>query len=132
MRFDKEELSEGAKLRLSVAGIPANRPGLGAEYPKMVYKPGSNDRHYHMNQPLLMGNGALNRGGDRLDPGAEYQTAYVDNSEDEAEALAEGWMLSTDPNEQARQALKAVEERAKDDEIALLRAQLAEKNRKPQ
>jgi len=133
MRIDgPSELTEGQKLQMKIAGIPADRPGLGAEYPKMVYKPGTNDRHIHMNQPLKIGNGALNRVGDKLEPGQEYQTGFVDSPEDEMEALADGWLLSTDPGEQARQALKAADERAKDDEIALLKAQLAEKNRKPQ
>lgn len=133
MRIDGPiELTEGQKLQAKIAGIPADRPGLGAEYPKMVYRPGPNERHVHMNQPLKIGNGALNRVGDKLEAGQEYETAFVDDPDDEAQALADGWLLSTDPGEQARYALKVAEERAKDDEIALLRAQLAEKNRKPQ
>ena len=129
MRIDKQEMSEGAKMRLSVAGIPADRPGLGAEYPKMVYKPGENDRHMHMNEPLKIGNGALNKVGDKLSPGREYQTGFVDNPDDEAEALADGWLISTDPGQQIKHQAKAKADRAKDDEIAALKAQLAAKAR---
>jgi hypothetical protein len=130
MRIDgPTELTEGQKLQARTAGIPADRPGLGAEYPKMVYRPGENERHMHMNQPLKIGNGTLNSVGDKLSPGIEYQTAFVDSPEDEVEALADGWMLSPDPGQQAKHEAKVKLERAKDDEIATLKAQLAGKGR---
>lgn len=127
MRLDgpATELTEGQRKQAQIAGIPADRPGLGAEYPKMIYKPGgSNSRHMHLSEPLLVGNGEYDKNTQTLKPGHECQTAFVDDAEDEAAALADGWFLSPDPAEQARATAKQEIERAKDDRIAELEAML--------
>lgn len=127
MRLDGpvKDLTEAQKRLADIAGIPADRPGLGAEYPKMVYRPGVNHRHHHMSNPLPIGNGAYDKAADRLAPGVECETAFVDSEEDEAEALADGWFLSPDPALQEKQKFKAEADAAKDNRIAELEAQLA-------
>ncbi len=116
--IDAAELTEAQKLMAKVAGIPADRPGLNSEYPKMIYRPGQNPRHVLLNEPLLIA-GKF-----------ECETALVDSAEDEAEALANGWFLSPDPAEQQKHAAKVAEARAKDDRIAELERQLAEQGQR--
>lgn len=120
----KDITAEQKKLA-QIAGVPADRPGLGAEYPKMVYKPGDNPRHMHLNEPLAIGNGKHDKVSDRLSKGFHCETAFVDSAEDEMQALEEGWFLSPFPEEQEKQTERQAVERAKDDRIAELEAQLA-------
>jgi hypothetical protein len=109
---DKKELTEGQKRAAIYAGIPADRPGLGAEYPKAVYKKDDEqgaDRTY-LNEPLLVGGKHA------------VKMATVENAEEEAEALEQGWFLSPDLEvEQKKRDLMA----EKDAEIAELREKLA-------
>ncbi len=114
-----KDLTPEQKLAARTAGIPADRPGLGAEYPKMIYRPGKNERHQHVNEPL------------KIAGKFECETAFVDNAEEEAEALGSGWYLSPDPEHQKVADAKRREERAKDDEIARLKAELAAKDKAP-
>lgn len=122
------DLTETQKRFAKIAGVPADRPNLGAEYPKMVYRPGKNPRHHLLDKPLPIGNGKVS--GEKLAPGFECETALVDSAEDEAEALADGWFLSPDPDVQKVEAEKRQAEQAKDDEIAQLKAQLAQQGEK--
>lgn len=110
--INSEQLTEAQKLMARIAGVPADRPGLGDEYPKMIYRPGSNPRHMLLGEPL------------KIAGKFECETALVDTAEEEAEALASGWFLSPDPAEQKKFADKLAAERAKDDEIAELKRQL--------
>ncbi len=111
-----EDLTAAQKLMAKIAGIPADRPGIGAEYPKMVYRPGVNERHMLLGERL------------KIAGRFECETALVDNPDDEAEALASGWFTSPDPEVQEQEAAKREAELAKDREIADLRAQLAASN----
>lgn len=113
-----KDLTPQQKLMARTAGVPADRPGLGGEYPKMIYRPGKNDRHCLMSEPL------------KIAGKFECETAFVDSPEDEAQAMAEGWFLTPDPAEQAAVIEKRKADTAKDDEIAALRAQLAAKDQK--
>lgn len=122
------DLTETQKRFAKIAGVPADRPGLGEEYPKMVYRPGTNPRHHLLDKPLPIGNGKV--AGEKLSPGFDCETALVDSADDEAQALADGWFLSPDPAAQAAEVEKRNAERAKDDEIAALKAQLANQGEK--
>lgn len=134
MRIDGpiEGLTEAQKKLADIAGVPANRPGLGDEYPKMVYRRGDNPRHILTNEALPVGNGAYDARTDKLGKGEQYETAFVDNAEDEAQAVADGWLLSVDPVAQEKHALRVAAEREKDDEIARLRAELAGRTADPE
>lgn len=114
-----KDLTPEQKLAARTAGIPADRPGLGAEYPKMIYRPGKNERHHHVGDPL------------KIAGKFECETAFVDTAEDEAEALANGWYLSPDPEQQKAADEKRKADTAKDDEIARLKAELAAKDKAP-
>lgn len=132
MRIDgpTKDLTADQKRQADIAGVPANRPGLGDEYPKMIYRPGENPRHMHMGEPLLIGNGSYNERAERLSEGYECETAFVDSAEDEAQALEDGWFLSPFPDLQEKQAAKMEASRDKDNRIAELEAQLAAQNDK--
>lgn len=131
MRMDGpvETATPAQKQQADIAGIPHDRPGLFAEYPKMIYKPGKgNTRHELLggkDGPLPIGNGPVSDDGHSLGEGFFCQTAFVDSVEDEAKALADGWFLSPDPAEQALAAKKAEADAAKDREIAELKAEVA-------
>ncbi len=127
MRLDGpvKDLTEAQKRQADLAGIPADRPGLGAEYPKMIYSPGENPRHKHLDQEIPIGNGKYDPVYDKLAPGNHYRTAFVDNPEEEAQALADGWFLSPDRAAQEAELQKREAEAAKDNRIAELEAQLA-------
>lgn len=124
-----KDLTESQKIMARTAGVPANRVGLGAEYPKMVFRPGDNPRHQLENKPLKIGNGP-EASPDRLSPGYDCEIAYVDSAEDEAQALAGGWFLSPDPVEQKRAEAQRIADQAKDARIAELEAQLADQPEK--
>jgi hypothetical protein len=109
----KVELTEKQKEMAQIAGIPADRPGLGDEYPKAVYRKGKGEQLY--GEPFKTAGLALD-------------VATVSNAEEEAEAIELGWYLSPDLEaEQKRKDAMA----EKDAEIEALRSQLAEagKNR---
>jgi len=95
-------------IHAGLAGIPANRPGLLGEYPKMLYRAGPGKAHTYQNVPLKMQ--------------GEYSadTLVVENAEEEREALAEGWGLTPDGKEPAPAAGMA----EKDEEIAALKVLL--------
>jgi len=112
--------AEVAQMRM--AGIPADREGLGAEYPKMLYrKTDIEDRHIQTDASTKCGETYLvqnNYGGLLCD-------TMIVNSPDEAEALAlEGWDVSPRAAHGQVDGL-AKQVSAKDEEIAALRAQLA-------
>lgn len=108
----KDELTEGQKKAAKTAGIPSDRPGLGADYPKAVYKKDDADGadRLHLGKPLAVA-GKHN-----------VKTATVANAEEEEEALAQGWFLSPDLEAEEKK-LSALQE--KDAEIARLQEQLA-------
>lgn len=118
------DLTEAQKKMAQIAGIPADRAGLGAEYPKMVFRPGVNPRHQLENKPLLMGNGP-SKHADALTPGTDSEIAYVDSPEDEALAIANGWFLSLDPSAQKAELERRLIDVEKDMRIADLEAQVA-------
>lgn len=122
-----KDLTDSQKKQASIAGIPADRAGLGAEYPKMIYRPGENHRHKHLDQEIPVGNGQYDPVSERLSPGIPHSTAFVDSHDEELTALEAGWFLSPFPEAQDMQVAKRQIEKAKDDRIAELEAQLAEK-----
>lgn len=126
MRLDGPipDLTEAQKKMAQIAGIPADRAGLGDEYPKMVYRPGFNARHQLENRSLKMGNGPAVTP-DRLSEGYDNEIAYVEDAADEQAAIASGWFLSHETARQEGEVIRRAQENAKDDEIASLRAQLA-------
>lgn len=112
---EKVELTEGQKRAAEFAGIPADRPGLGGEYPKAVYKEdkAGKDR-MHCGEPIL------------VDGKFAVRTATVANEDEELEALEQGWFLSPNLKEEVRKR-DALAER--DAEIARLTAELASKDK---
>jgi len=110
---EKVELTEAQKRAAEFAGVPADRPGLGAEYPKAVYKEDKDGRDRVLNgEPILVaGQFAV-------------MTATVANEDEELEALEQGWFLTPNLKEEVRKR-DAIAER--DAEIAALKAQLNEK-----
>lgn len=112
---DKVELTEGQKRAAEFAGIPADRVGLGAEYPKAVYKADKEGKDRMLNnEPMLVGGKHAVR------------VATVNNEDEELEALEQGWFLSPDLKEEQRKRDAMAE---KDAEIAALQAQLAAKDK---
>lgn len=108
---DKKELSEAQKLMAKIAGIPADRPGLGAEYPRMLYKPGVLTDHQLLGEDLkVQGKHAV-------------ESVVVENLEEEMEATAEGWSRSPDGVDAISEVLTVSIE--KDARIAELEAMLA-------
>jgi hypothetical protein len=107
---DKKELTEGQLKAARHAGIPADRLGYGAEYPKAVYREDKEgkDRTLNGNPILVQGRFSV-------------ETSSVNNSEEELEALEQGWFLSPDLSTEAKKRDALAE---KDAEIASLRAQL--------
>lgn len=104
---EKKELTDGQKAAARMAGIPADRAGLLAEYPKAVYRAG--EGAVYLGEPFKIG-------------GHLIDTATVENAAEEADALEQGWFLTPDLKaEQARRDIVA----EKDAEIDELRAQLA-------
>lgn len=108
---EKKELTEGQKKAAQFAGIPADRPGLGAEYPKAVYfaDDSGTDR-------ILLGEPLLVQGK------YSVRVSTVNDEIEELEAIEQGWALSPDLEAVQRQRDAIAE---KDDEIAQLREQLA-------
>jgi hypothetical protein len=112
---DKVELTEGQKRAAEFAGIPADRPGLGAEYPKAVYKADKEGKDRTLNgEPIL------------VDGKHAVRTAVVHNEDEELEALEQGWFLSPNLKEEERKRDAIAE---KDAEIAALQAQIAAKEK---
>jgi len=112
---DKIELTEGQKRAAEFAGIPADRPGLGGEYPKAVYKADKEGKDRMLNnEPILVGGKHAVR------------TATVANEEEELEALEQGWFLTPNLQEEERKRDALAE---KDAEIAALKAQVAAKEK---
>lgn len=107
---EKTELTPGQAAAAKFAGIPADRPGLGGEYPKAVYKGDAEgtDR-------LLLGSPILVAGEFAV------KTATVNDETEELEALEQGWFLSPDLKAEVAKRTALQE---KDDEIAALKAQL--------
>lgn len=106
------ELSAKEKEMAQIAGIPADRPGLLAEYPKAVYREAENEADAPMlySAPFKI-NGKL------------IQAREVADPEEEEEAIALGWYLTPDleAEQKRRDELKE-----KDEEIARLKAQIEE------
>jgi hypothetical protein len=88
---DKVELTDGQRKAAQYAGIPADRPGLGGEYPKAVYKADKEGKDRMLNnEPILVA--------------GEYavRTATVENEDEELEALEQGWFLTPNLKEEMR------------------------------
>lgn len=116
--LDKKELTEAQKLMASIAGIPADREGLGAEYPRMMYRKAS-----HMTDHMLLGEELLIQGKYRV------ETVVVEDIDEEMEAAAEGWSRSPDGSDPVSEVMaNAAADRAR---IAELEAQLAATNDGP-
>ena len=75
----KDKLTPREASLAKTAGVPVDRPGLGDEYPKMLYRPGDNPAHHHLEEPLLM-QGKY-----------KCETLIVDDATEEDAALVEGW-----------------------------------------
>lgn len=114
---EKVELTEAQRRAAEFAGVPADRPGLGAEYPKAVYKEdkGGKDRTLNGDPILIDGKYAV-------------MTATVENEDEELEALEQGWFLTPNLKEEVRKRNALAE---KDAEIAALKAQLGDKKPEP-
>lgn len=86
-----------------------------SEYPRMLYRDGGDlNDHKLQDTPLkIMGKFTCD-------------TRIVESSEEEAEAMAEGWAVSPDPDVQAAAQIAASRDAEKDAEIAMLKAQLEE------
>lgn len=107
---EKKELTEGQLAAAKSAGIPADRPGYGAEYPKAVYREdkAGKDRTLNNSPILVQGKFAV-------------ETATVNDEQEEAEALEQGWFLSPDLSAETKKRDALAD---KDAEIASLRAQI--------
>lgn len=104
---EKKELTAGQIAAAQIAGIPADREGLGGEYPKAVYREGKGPQL--LGEPFKIG-------------GLLIDTATVANLEEEMEAIEEGWFLTPDLRTEER---KRDELRDAQAEIEALKAQLA-------
>lgn len=62
------------------AGVWMDRPGLGDEYPRMLYRDGLNRDHYLNDEPATM------------DGRSDVQTLIVESAEGELEAMEDGWV----------------------------------------
>lgn len=89
---------------------------MSNEYPKMLYREGGDLADHKVNDtPLLIGGKFA------------CETRIVEDAEEESEALSEGWTVAPDPGVRTAAQISAAREAEKDAEIALLKAQLAEK-----
>lgn len=88
-------------------------------YPLMLYRAGGDlfDHRLHDEPLKIMGK-------------FECETRIVLDAQEEAEALADGWTVSPDPSVQSAAQVVAQTVAEKDAEIELLRAQLAEAQRR--
>lgn len=85
-----------------------------SDYPKMLFRTGGDmEEHKIGGEPLLI------QGKYTCD------TLIVEDAQEEADALADGWGVSPDPDVQSAAQTIAAQLSEKDDEIAALRAQLA-------
>lgn len=94
--------------------IDAYGVGTPAEYPKMLYRKGNLTGHKVNELPIL------------IDNKYDVETRCAENAEDEAEALANGWFLTPDLKPRVPSAAELAA-KAKDDQIAALKAQLSER-----
>lgn len=121
--MDRDREFTAAEIQhMRMAGIPADRPGLGGEYPRMMYR--KTDKEHR----VIQTDGSAKCGEtwlvqNRFD-GLLCDT-QVANTVDEAEAMAlEGWEISPKAaHGEADGMIASVS--AKDAEIAALKAQLA-------
>lgn len=106
------ELTPAQVQQAKLAGIPADRPGLMGEYPRMLYKLGRRDEQSYLG----------NVDGEFLTWGKKVETKVVEDREEEVEALSEGWVRSLEGD--------ATDDVAdpRDLAIAELQAQLAQAN----
>jgi hypothetical protein len=82
----ERELTPSEVQQARIAGVPTSRPGYGGEYPKMLYKPGTNPAHKLYDEPLKMAGVG------------HFQTRTVQDADEEAVAVAEGWALKPEPS----------------------------------
>lgn len=108
---EKVELTEAQKRAAEFAGVPADRPGLGAEYPKAVYKADKDGKDRMLNNEPILVAGEF-----------AVMTATVANEDEELEALEQGWFLTPNLKEEERKRNVLAE---KDAEIAALKEQMA-------
>lgn len=90
-----------------------------SDHPKMLYRAGGDLSEHKVNDEPLKIMGKF-----------ECETRVVADAQEEAEALAGGWTISPDPSVQSAAQVVAATISEKDAEIALLRAELAEAQRR--
>lgn len=106
---EKVELTEAQKKAALFAGVPADRPGLGDEYPKAVYKA---DKGAQAGKDRMLNNEPLLVAGQHA-----VMTATVENEDEELEALEQGWFLTPNLKEEERKRDEMAELRAKNAEL---------------
>jgi len=100
------ELSPAQVAQAKLAGIPGDRPGLGADYPRMLYRSGEAEDHKLLDMPLpIQGHKGV-------------ETVIVHDELEEAEASEHGWTRTIDGNDMPTMS-------DKDALIAELKAQLS-------
>ena len=107
----KPQFEDPSVQRAFEAGLIDNN-GIGnpGEFPRVLFKKGSATDHLLAEKPLKIDN-------------RDITTMTVNNLSEQAEALANGWFFTPD--------LVKTPDQLKDEELASLRAQVAEKNDKP-
>lgn len=83
--LDKHELTPAQVAHSKLAGIPGDRPGLGDDYPRMMYRTGGEGAdHNLLDMPLPI-------------QGYKNVVSYVvESPEEEAEFLEQGWTRTID------------------------------------
>lgn len=102
------ELSPAQVVQAKLAGIPADRPGLGDDYPRMLYLKTAKPKAMHKLLDISLDMQGV--------PSVDW--VVVESAEEEAEAMEHGWTRTIDGKAEP----KASE---KDDLIAELQAQIA-------
>lgn len=82
--LDKHELTPAQVAHSKLAGIPGDRPGLGDDYPRMMYRDGKGADHKLLDMPLPI-QGHTN-----------VETAIVYDALEEEEAAEHGWTRTID------------------------------------
>lgn len=79
----EKELTPGQLAAARTAGLWADRPGLGAEYPKAVYRRAvASQDHKVLGEPI------------KVQGKYEVETATVHSADEELQALEQGWALT--------------------------------------
>jgi len=102
------ELSPAQVAQAKLAGIPGDRPGLGDEYPRMLYLKTAAPKGIHKLLDMALDMQGV--------PNVDW--VVVDSAEEEAEAMEHGWTRTIDGKAEPQAS-------EKDDLIAELQAQIA-------